>query len=152
MNRRSPGFTILEVLIALAIFALAAVVLGSSYLNVLGSYEVANRVLQRNDDIRFARDTMLAQADPEIVAKGGDFDGGNNRRVQWRAKLELTETTDVFLVTFDCEITAPELRQPERTHETFRVLRPTWSKADERSKIQKKNRDRIAKILATQKT
>ena len=152
MIRRSLGFTILEVLIALAIFALAAVLLGSAYLNVLNGYEVANRVLLRNDDVRFARDTLLAQADPEIVVKGGDFDGGNNRRVHWKAKFELTETTDVFLVTFECEISAPELRQPERVTETFRVLRPSWSKADEKSKIQTKNKDRITKILAQQKS
>ncbi len=151
MIRRSPGFTIIEVLIALAIFALAAVLLGSSYLNVLNSYELANRVLQRNDDVRFARDAMLAEADPEIVVKGGDFDGGNSRRVQWRAKLEPTETTDVFVVTFECEISAPELRQPERVTETFRVLRPSWSKEDEKNKIQKKNHERITKILNTEK-
>jgi len=152
MIRRTSGFSILEVLIALAIFALAAVVLGASYLNVLTGYEVANRVLQRNDDVRFARDALLAEADPEVVVKGGNFDGGNNRRVQWKAKLDPTETTDVFLVTFECEITAPELRKPERVVETFRVLRPTWSKADERSKIQKKNADRITKILQTLKS
>lgn len=151
MSRRSSAFTIIEVLIALAIFALAAVLLGSSYLNVLNSYELANRVLHRNDDVRFARDTMLAESDPEVVVKGGDFDGGNSRRVSWKAKLETTETTDVFLVNFECEITAPELRQPERVVETFRVLRPSWSKADEKDKIQKKNHDRIAKILKAEK-
>lgn len=152
MTGRSSGFSVLEVLIALAIFALAAVVLGASYLNVLTGYEVANHALARNDDVRFARDMVLAEADPEVVAKGGDFDGGNNRRVHWRAKLDPTETTDVFVVTFECEINAPELRRPEHVVETFRVLRPTWSKADEKSKIQAKNKDRITKILQTQKS
>jgi prepilin-type N-terminal cleavage/methylation domain-containing protein len=37
------AFTLLEVLIALAIFALAAVVLGATYVNALNAYEAVSR-------------------------------------------------------------------------------------------------------------
>ena len=146
-SKRSAGFTILEVLIALAIFALAAVVLGGAYLNVLTGYETANRALERNDDVRFARDSLLAEPDLDTVLKGGDFDSGNGRRVTWKATVDPTETTDVFLVTFECEITGADLKQPEQTKETIRLLRPTWSKGDDRDKLRKTAQDRITQIL-----
>jgi general secretion pathway protein I len=151
MTPTKKGFTLLEVMIALAIFVLAAVVLGGAYVNVLASYEAANRMLQRNEDVQFAREALLAESDPEVVLKGGDFEGANNRHVQWKATMELTETTDVFQVLFDVVITAPDLKKAEATHETFRVLRPTWSKGTDREKIRAKNRDRITKILTTKK-
>lgn len=146
-SNRSAGFTILEVLIALAIFALAAVVLGGAYLNVLTGYETANRALERNDDVRFARDSLLAEPDLDTVLKGGDFESSNGRHVTWKATADPTETTDVFLVTFECEITGADLKQPEHTKETIRLLRPTWSKGDERDKLRKEAQDRINQIL-----
>lgn len=151
MRRSRSGFSLLEVLIALAIFALSAVILGGAYLNVLTGYEVAGRAIARNDDVRFAREALLAEPDLEVVLKGGDFDAGNNRRAQWKATIEPTETTDVFKVNFECVVNGPELKKPERIRESFRLLRPTWSKAADREKIRAKNRDRITKILTTNK-
>ena len=55
------GFTLLEVLVALVVFAMAAVVLGSSYLNVLNTYEVAARGMTVNEDFAFARDLVLRE-------------------------------------------------------------------------------------------
>jgi len=53
MSRRA--FTLLEVLAALAIFALTAIVLGSAYLNILNSYAVVGRGTEDAQDIAFAR-------------------------------------------------------------------------------------------------
>ncbi|PTY07638.1 hypothetical protein DB347_05240 [Opitutaceae bacterium EW11] len=149
--RVRSGFTLLEVLIALAIFAMAAVVLGASYINVLMSYESADKAVQRNEDVEFARAALLTETDRETVEKGADFESGPNRHVTWKATLEQTETPDVFLVNFECTITSPDLKQPEKILQTFRVLRPTWSKGDERDTLRAKTRDRITKIITTQK-
>ena len=46
--RAKRGFTLVEVLVALCIFAMAAVVLGSAYVNVLTGYEVVSRGVQIN--------------------------------------------------------------------------------------------------------
>src|SRR5688500_13870574 len=55
-HSNTPGFTLVEVLVALCIFAMAAVVLGASYLNVLNSYEIVSRGMQVNEDFAFARE------------------------------------------------------------------------------------------------
>ena len=151
MTHRRSAFTLLEVMISLAIFILAAVLLGGSYLNVLTGYEAANRAVDRNEDVRFARQAVLTETDPEVVQKGGSFDSANNRHVDWKATLDPTETPDVFQVTFECVINAPDMKKPERVTEVFRLLRPTWSKPDEREKLRSKTRDRIMKILGKSK-
>ena len=151
MKGGGKGFTLLEALIALAIFAMAAVVLGSSYVNVLLSYEAANQALERNENLEFARAALMAESDRDEVEKGGDFDGGNGRRVRWRAAIEATPTPDVYEVTFRCEITGTDLKEPEKVEQRFRLLRPTWAEKDERDKLRAKTHERINKILMERK-
>ena len=67
----AAGFTLLEVLVALSIFALAAVVLGSAYLNVLNSYETLSRGLQVSEDFAYARQLVLREPDRLKLEEGG---------------------------------------------------------------------------------
>lgn len=121
------GFTLLEVLVALAIFAMASIVLAGAYLNVLNGYDVAARSLQTDPDVAFARSLVLQQPDPNKVEQGGEFDTASGRHVQWSADIEPTNINDLFTVTFTCEVTEPNKSQPEKTVQTFTLLRPTWS-------------------------
>lgn len=146
--RSTRGLTLLEVLIALAIFVMAAILLASSYLNVLAAYEAANRAVERHEDVDFARAALMIEADREVVEKGGEFEAANSRRVRWKATLEETEMPDLYLVIFDCEISGGNLKQPEKVQQRFRLLRPTWSKGDERDKLRAKVKDRITEIVS----
>ncbi len=144
------GFTIIEVLIALAIFAGAAVMLSATYLNVLNGYAMIEYEGDYQNEIKFARATLLTEAELETVEKGGEFEGANGRHVSWKASVEPTQTADLFTVTFECEINAPDMKQPMRTTDTFRVLRPTWSKPDDREKLRSTARTRILELQAKQ--
>jgi general secretion pathway protein I len=141
------GFTLLEVLISLAIFVLMAIVLGGAYINVLNGYAAVARATQRDQDVKFARTMVLTEPDLDTVEKGGDFDGTDNRHVKWTVAVEQTPTPDLFNVTFDCEISAPDLKQPEKVHEVFRLLRPTWSKPSDRDQLKLQDRQRIQQLL-----
>jgi general secretion pathway protein I len=145
--RRPAAFTILEVLISLAIFALAAVVLGGAYVNVLNGYEAANRLVSSDQDVRFARAALLTETDPEVVAKGGEFDSADQHHVTWKATLQPTLTADLFDVLFECDIAGGDLRKPMHVKETFRLLRPTWSKDADRNKLRADAAERINKLL-----
>ncbi|HOG94310.1 MAG TPA: type II secretion system protein, partial [Opitutaceae bacterium] len=101
------GFTLLEVLVALSIFALAAVVLGTAYVNVLNSYAVASRLNEGREEVSFARSLLLAEAELKKVEEGGEFDSVEQRRVRWTAKVEPTSTADLFQVSFVCDVTLP---------------------------------------------
>lgn len=124
---RPRGFSLVEVLVALTIFALSAIILGSAYVNVLNSYAVAGRYAQTNEDVAFARSLVTTQPDITKLENGGEFDGATGRHVKWSAEIAPTTTTDVFSVVFTCEVSDPTQPQPDKTVQTFMLLRPTWS-------------------------
>ena len=142
------GFTLLEVLVALSIFALAAVVLGTAYVNVLNSYAVASRLNEGREEVSFARSLLLAEAELKKVEEGGEFDSVEQRRVRWTAKVEPTSTADLFQVSFVCDVTLPSPAKPLHVEETFLTLRPTWSEAADREKLRADARTRIEELNA----
>jgi general secretion pathway protein I len=151
-NRKSKihrAFTMLEVLVALAIFAAMAVVLVASYLNILTAYEVAGRGPAGEFDVRFAREMLLAEGSLDAALAGADFEGADGGRVKWKAEIEPTETADLFLVTFTCEIEATNETPARTVVETFRLLRPTWSQPADREALRAETRQRILDMQIT---
>ncbi|MFA6959326.1 MAG: prepilin-type N-terminal cleavage/methylation domain-containing protein [Opitutaceae bacterium] len=145
--RRAQGFTLLEVLVALAIFALAAILLGGAYVNVLNGYQVAKRATVSDPDVQFARSQLLEQPDVDLARQGGDFEGAEGRHVRWTATIDPTNEADLFTVIFECETTGSNTAKEEKVRQEFRVLRPTWSVAVDRNTLRATSRDRILKIL-----
>ena len=144
---RLRGFTLLEVLIALAIFAVAAVVLGATYVNILNAYHVVNKDDTRVEEIRFARSLLLQEPDRTKAEEGGDFEAASGGRVTWRAEIEPSSTADVFKVTFTCEVSEINAAEPSRpTTETFMLLRPTWSEGLDMTKLRQEAKDRIVEL------
>jgi general secretion pathway protein I len=147
INRRMvPAFTLLEVLIALAIFAMAAVVLGATYVNALNAYEMVGRRNEYDADLQFVRAAALTEPDRKKVEEGGDLDLGGNKHAHWQADIASTESVDLFSVTWTCEITDPARHEPYRTKQTFLLLRPTWSDPVERSALMDQVKQRILEL------
>jgi len=147
MPRR--GFTLIEVLVALAIFTLTAVVLGGAYLNVLNSYEVARRSNLNDSAVSFARSQLLSQADLQTAENGAAFDDGD-RHVKWTAEIEPASTTDLFTVTFTCTVTEPSAHEPRVVVESFMLVRPTWSDPTARTQLRQDAANRIALVQGRQ--
>ena len=123
---RARAFTLVEVLVALVIFAMAAVILGSSYLNVLVSYETMSRGVQVNEDFAFARQLVLREPDRQKLEQGGEFETASGRRASWSVEITSTTVPNVFHVAFTCEIADPTRTEPQKKTQQFTVLRPTW--------------------------
>jgi general secretion pathway protein I len=145
-SRIFRAFTLLEVLVALSIFALAAVVLGASYINVLTSYAAVARAGRVDEDLRFARAALWAEVDRETAEQGADFESGDGRRIRWKAEIEPAGVADLFTVTFICELTERESGKTETVTEVFRLLRPTWSEVSERETLRAEARNRILEL------
>ena len=120
------AFTLVEVLVGLVIFAMAAVVLGSAYLNVLNGYQAVSRGVQVNEDFAFARQLVLREPDREKLEQGGEFESVGGRRLKWSVEITSTLVPNVFNVAFSCELADPTRTQPEKLTQQFTVLRPTW--------------------------
>jgi prepilin-type N-terminal cleavage/methylation domain-containing protein len=147
--RTRSAFTLIEVLVALLIFTLTAVVLGGAYLNVLNSYEVAQRSNVNDNDVTFARSQLLALADLPTAQAGAEFDDGD-RHVKWTAEIDPADTTDLFTVTFTCIVTGSRNEPTKTVVENFMLLRPTWSDPSARTTLRQAAASRIAVVQGKQ--
>jgi len=131
----------------MTIFAMAAVMLASSYLNVLNAYEAVSRGVVINEDFAFARQLVLNEPDPKKVEEGGEFETAGGRRARWTAAIESTTVADVYRVTFTCTLDDPARPEPEEQKQTFVVLRPSWvTDPGERGKLKEDAKTRILEL------
>jgi general secretion pathway protein I len=147
--RTRSAFTLIEVLLSLVIFAMTAVVLGGAYVNVLTSYESAQKANMNDADVSFARSQLMTQADLPTAQAGAEFDDGD-RHVKWSADIEPTDTTDLFTVTFTCVFSGGTGVEAKTVVETFMLVRPTWSDPTARSTLRSNAASRIATFQGKQ--
>jgi general secretion pathway protein I len=143
MNRR--GFTLIEVLVSLAIFAVAAVSLGAAYSNVLLSRIAMKQDGQRLDDLARCRAALLETPGFEDVEAGGEIHLPGGRTARWQGKIEATAVSDLFAVQLTAEIEPAGGAEAEEFTETRMLLRPTWSIPSDRQKIRDEARQRLEK-------
>jgi general secretion pathway protein I len=143
MRRR--GFTLIEVLMSLAIFALAAVSLGAAYSNVLMGRLALKQDEQRLDDLARCRAALLETPGFDDVEAGGDIHLPGGRTAHWQGKIEATAVSDLFAVQLTAEIEPVDGGDVEEFTETRMLLRPTWSIPSDRQKIRDEARQRLEK-------
>ncbi len=129
-NRPSAGLSIVEVVVALAIFAMVALVL-------LQSVNYGLVVLDRGspDDLRMAvrdlRHELLQITDQETLEKGGEGRTSEGSRYRWKAEVFPTAVIDFFQV--EVEITFPEMPgSGEKREMLLQIYRPGWSQGRDR--------------------
>lgn len=149
-ERSRRAFTLLEVMVALAVFALTAVVLGGAYLNVLIGYQIAGRDRSEEQELAFARQELMQETDLQTAEAGDKFSSADGRDVTWTAAIDPTNTADLFTATLTCVISA-SANDPSRTIvQKFMLMRPTWSDPTDRSKLRADAATRIKQAQAKQ--
>jgi general secretion pathway protein I len=138
------GFTLVEVLVALAIFAVSAVVLGASYVNLIKLHAALRARDADEDDQRWVRAALLAEPDRALAERGGDVVLPDGRRALWRATITPTGVSDLFDVVLETEAPPPGgSGESVRNSMTLRLLRPTWSTEADRNLLVQRARQRL---------
>lgn len=133
----------MEVLVALVIFSVSAVVLGASYLNVLNNYELFRQKQGLEEDMRFVRQLVLETPDLEELEKGGRFQSLSLGFVSWRTVLEETPTPDLFLVQVEVEVEGSDEVPGQVLLQEFYALRPSWSDPLDRERLRADSAERF---------
>lgn len=144
MNRRA--FSLIEVLVALAIFALAAVGLGAAYSNVLLGRQALKQYDVGAEDMARCRAALLETVNFDDIEVGGDIYLPDDRMARWQGKVEPTTVSDLFAVTLSAEIQKePGGEFIPMKEETRLLLRPSWSTASDRKVIRDAAKERLLK-------
>lgn len=141
-KHHKQGFSLIEVVIAVALFAMAATVLSSTFVNALLARDRVQSNDIRNADIRAVRLQLLLTPNLEDAEDGSEIETLSNGEATWRAEIEPTNVIDLFRVELYIEFLDPQEEQEASHQETLYLLRPTWSESSDRSDLlQEKKED-----------
>jgi len=139
------AFTLVEVLVSLAIFALSAVALSSAYLNVIGGYRDSETQRDRHENWSLVRLQVLIEPDRDAIESGGQINLPDTTTLSWSATIEATDLADLFALELSGEIPGPEgWTQNER----LMLYRPEWSDPGDRDQLREENRQRFERNRA----
>jgi prepilin-type N-terminal cleavage/methylation domain-containing protein len=136
------GFTLLETLLALALFASSFVVLVASYVNIIDGLESVKADREFEQEVRWVREQVLLQPDLDELEKGGEIKTPAAATLSWQAAVAPALVADLFTVDLHVEMTAEKAKRHEY-HERLTVLRPSWSEPVERAKLFEDAKQRI---------
>ena len=123
------GFMLLEVLVALAVFGMAAVFL-------VDGISVASRTMRLMKDTRkwnkicCGHEVKFSRNIDTMNLKRGEIEALTIGEIRWETEIEMTEVLDLFSVTLLLEYDGNDdlgIKPGERTSKIL-LLRPGWSK------------------------
>ena len=132
---RRKAFTLLEVVVAMALFAVTVGVLAQAANNALRATLIADARVSREQDRFFLRENILAIEDQATLETGGEIETPESGSVTWSAYVYPTTAADLFFVTLVFEFPAGETLPAETLTETLYAYRPAWSDAAQRAEF-----------------
>lgn len=146
----AKGFSLIEVLIALALFAIASNIIGSAFINALLSREKNNDNSYRDIAVQTARKQLLLEKNIDDAEDGGSVETLELGEVDWYAEIIPTDMVDLFEVNLFIEFFDVKDDQSSNYNETLLLLRPTWSESDERSSLLQDKKEDLLDIRASE--
>jgi len=126
-NFRS-GFMLVEVLIALALFGLSAVILvdGAFVATRVAREMVDTRELEQ--DLIWVRSQILRIADYEKFSEGGEIESLSMGDVSWETEVEMTDVLDLYKVILRLDYDGNDDYgiEPGQRESAMYLLRSTW--------------------------
>lgn len=141
---RGRGFTLVEVLVSLAIVAIAGLVLATAHTNVMRDHDAIIHRISHDNDLALVRASLFAAADREKAEAWNDVPLPDNRKARWRAEITPTQVADLFSVSCAVEVEGTGSAAAYQTTLNLMLLRPTWSLAADRETLRADARTRLA--------
>ncbi len=137
-KRSAPnGFTLIEVLIAVALLAGALVVLAEGYANTLNALRAGEDKQNWQQDIAFVRERILRIETLELLESGGTLETLTSGPARWEAELRPTNILDLHQLRFTIDF----LDLDRIVRQEVTVLRPQWSEAADREDLLQEKRE-----------
>lgn len=126
MTGRGPGsrgFTLLEIVAALAIFALAVTVLSTAYAAGITARGAIRADRERETVVRYVSETVAALPGRAEVAAGGTGRLPAGQEMRWQARVTPLDYTGLYAVDISLEYGRPAAVGTER----LELYRPAWA-------------------------
>jgi len=144
-TRTSRGLTLVEVVIALAIFGMTAVVILQS---VGYGLEALQRKMPTEDlhsQITTLRRSLLAIENRATLLEGGEGLTSEGERFRWEAEIFPTTVTDYVRV--EVRVIFPGMSGAgERRQFAYYAFRPGWVEAEHRNRLQEQRREQFTRM------
>lgn len=149
---KSDGFMLIEVLVALALFGLAAVFLVDGVSVASRTMRLMKDTREMEQDLLWARNQIFKEHRYEKLEDGGEIKALTIGEIRWETEIEMTKVIDLYKITLTMEYEGNDeigIEPGERASSMF-LLRPGWANesdfATERSRLIEDKRDKIREI------
>lgn len=143
---------LIEVLIALALFGMAAVFLVDGISVASRTMRLMKDTREMEQDLLWARSQIFKEHRYEEIEDGGEIKALTIGEITWETEIEMTEVVDLYSVVLTMEYEGNDeigIEPGERISKMF-LLRPGWANesdfATERSRLLEDKRDKIREM------
>ena len=150
--KSGEGFMLIEVLIALALFGMAAVFLVDGISVASRTMRLMKDTREMEQDLLWARSQIFKEHRYEKIEDGGEIKALTIGEIIWETEIEMTEVVDLYSVVLTMEYEGNDeigIEPGKRISKMF-LLRPGWANesdfATERSRLLEDKRDKIREM------
>lgn len=140
---KTNAFTIIEVMLSLALFGFAVTIFTASYLNIIYALDAIQVDQAYEQDMTMIRLEAFSTELIEELEEGGEVFTGSHGEATWEVEYETALVADLFKATLIVEILDKETDEMKQVVETHYLTRPTWSDPIERDDLRADTRDRL---------
>ncbi len=140
---KTNAFTIIEVMLSLALFGFAVTIFTASYLNIIYALDAIQVDQAYEQDMTMIRLEAFSTELIEELEEGGEVFTGSHGEATWKVEYETALVADLFKATLIVEILDKETDEMKQVVETHYLTRPTWSDPIERDDLRADTRDRL---------
>lgn len=141
--KQRQGFSLIEVLIALALFAICSNLIASAFINALLARERDPSSTYQDIAINTVRRQLLLEKNIDDAEEGGTLTLLEKGEASWTTEIYPTDIIDLFECRFDIEFFESDNPNQDTYSETLYLLRRTWSESDERSSLLQEKKDAL---------